>query len=643
MADRAIALMADALKRVDPVAYYKEQEFHYHGRPLRALALGWDWLHDRMTPAQRTEMLPGLARWVHAAFTDFETRWWREASYNCGSIGMGGIGLLTTAIRRDTNDPAVHNAYREAVRRTGQNFFPVSWRPSGICWEGPNYAIVGYRYMAPFAEALRRTGGPDLLGRSGARHAMKYLMHQWMPQGGCASIGDNTSYGRRTFAPEYLLGVGRTRDAEGLWTWRTQTSRSRLDPVITVVWHPADLKPRNPAKTGLPTARYFEVTPNRAGYLFSRGRWDDALAPFFSFVTRHEICNHQHYDMNSVLLGGLGTTFATHRDLYPYGHENHGQDTEHNHVVIDGGGWPAEDKSGSCANQCSTGGLTVGLALGSVADYVRGDAKWSYRDNSIPNTDPGIRAERACLFVKAGPTPYLLMIDDIHYRGVPHRYDWLWHAPPLPIAGAGTIADPLTISAAKGRCAIRFLAPAKPTLTVTDAEGKRRRRRRPNQPKIKPLQRIAVTQTGVRVQYVAVATIEAKDRTAPTVAPLTVKCDAPFAGGARITHADGTVDYVVWQSEEERLQLGGPLSAGKLSTDGLLAMVRVNKAGKVTAYVLGEGSRLSWDGKTLARAKSSICVSADPNGVNITGRRRARKGLPTVPPVDVQTFKPTGN
>jgi len=640
MAAKAISLMTSALERVDPAAYYKRSDFHHHGAPLRALALGWDWLYDAMTPAERAKILPGLIRWVHAAFADFETRWWREASYNCGAIGMGGIGLLATAIRNDTNDPGVHTAWREMVRRMAQNFFPTSWRPSGICYEGPNYAIVGYKYVAPFAEALRRSGGPDLLARSGARHAMTYLMHQWLPAGGCASIGDNTSYGRRTFAAEYLLGLARTRDAVGLWTWREYTDRGRLDPVITVIWHPADLPPRSPAEAAAPTSKYFEVTPNRAGYVFSRGRWGDADSPFFAFTIRHEVCNHQHYDMNSVLLGGLGTMFATHRDLWPYGHENHGYDLEHNHVVLDGGGWPAEDRTGSCANQCSTGGLLVGLALGSTADYVRGDAKWSYRDNSIPNTDPAIRAERSCLFVKAGGTPYLLTVDDIQYRGRGHRYDWVWHAPPVPIAGAGTRADPVTITTEKGRCAIRFLTPARPAVTVADAEGRTRRRRRGTVSR--PLRRISVAQTGVRVQYAAVATIEAKDRVAPAVTSLPVESSAPVAGGARIYHADGTVDWIVWQSEEQRVQLGAALSAGKLATDGLLAMVRVNKAGEVTAYVLGEGSYLVWDGKALARAKSSICVSADGGGVNLTGRRRARKGLPTAPPVEAWAFRPAG-
>ncbi len=623
LAEAAIAEMLSALERTDPAEYYRTAEFHYHAVPLRALALGWDWLHERMSPAQRAAALPKLERWCRVAYEHANNQWWRDASYNVGAIPAGGWGLLATAIRPDSRDPMIETCYREAVRRIGQNYFPLSWKPSGICWEGPNYAIVGLRYVAPFAEALRRSGGDDLPGASGALRAMEYLTYQWMPAGGCAPIGDNTSYGPRTFAAEYLLGLGRSGDPVGLWTWRQYTSRRALDPLFTYLWYPLSLKPRSPVEASLPTSRYFEVTPNRAGYVFSRTRWDDPEAAFFAFVTRFEKSNHQHYDMNSILLGGFGTLFATHRMLFPYPHEHHGVDFEHNLVVVDGGGWPAHDKSNSAGDDDSIDGLLVGLALGPFADYVRGDAKWSYRDTTVLNDDPAIRAERTCLFLKSGPTPYLLALDDIQYRADDRRYDWHWHAPQLPISGAGTPADPLVIADKAGRCALSFLTPAQPQVTVKPAEG----------PGGRPsgIQRIAVTQRGSRVRFAALAALE-KAGTAPArVQALAVKCENPSAAGAMVHLPDGSSDTIVWQSEEEFLQRGSPLAAGSLESDGLLAMVRL-RGGKVVGYVLGEGSYLRWEGKALVEAGGSVCVSADADRGKVFGRRRAREGLPDVKP-----------
>jgi hypothetical protein len=146
------------LKETDPVKFYDKggENFDEHAAPLRALALAWDWLYHDMTPEQRAEILPGLENWCDACFTCTDTQWWREASYNVGAIPIGGLGILSLAIRPDSTNPKTALWLREATRRMNQNFYPTSWKPSGICWEGPNYAIVGLKYPALFSEALRR-------------------------------------------------------------------------------------------------------------------------------------------------------------------------------------------------------------------------------------------------------------------------------------------------------------------------------------------------------------------------------------------------------------------------------------------------------------------------------------------------------
>jgi len=331
-------------------------------------------------------------------------------------------------------------------------------------------------------------------------------------------------------------------------------------------------------------------------------------------------------------LGGFGTLFATHADLYPYGHLNHGVDFEHNMVVVDRGGWPAHDNQQSCGDDNSTLGVLVGLALGEFADYTRGDAKWSYRDNTILNDNPAIRAERACLFVKQGSTPYLLAVDDLQFSHDPHRYDWHWHAPDLPIDGAGTLDDPLIIAAEEAVCGIHFVTPREPAITVEPAESGQRRYR-------STLKRIAATQNDIRVRYAAVATLAASADGQARVHRLDLRCENPTAGAVRIELPDGSVDYVAWQSEEDQLQLGSSLTAGPLETNGLLAMVRV-RGDKVVGYVLGEGTYLRWQEHALVGSEASVCVSAGAEGARVFGRRRTREGLPTVEPVGVQAWRP---
>jgi hypothetical protein len=638
LAERATALLAKVAAE-DPVPFYAKANFDAQAAPCRAMGLAWDWLYETLSPEQRDRIRSGLENWVRVLFEHTEKQWWREASYNVGAIPVAGYGLLALALRGESNDPAVARAYREAVRRIAHNYFTNAWRPSGICYEGPNYAIVGLRYPAVFAEALRRAGGPDLLANTGARSPMPYLMYQWMPMEGCAPIGDNTNYGRRTFAAEYLLGLRLTADRTGLWTWKTFTDTRRLDPLITYLWFPVDLAPQDPAAAGLPTSRSFEITPNRDGYVFARSAWNDPQAAFFAFVTRFDPCNHQHYDMQSILFGGRGTLFATHKLLYPYGHIHQGADFEHNHVVMAGAAWPANNLK-SCGDDNSTDNLLVGLALGCAADYTRADGKWSYRDNHVPCSNPAIRADRACLFVKSGAVPYLLVVDDIQFTDVKTDYDWLWHAPLLPITGKGTGADPLVIAAVNAECAISFVEPAAPALTVGPAE---------NAATGPTLNRIAVRQSGARVKYVALASVEKVAAERPKIETRPVDCRHPGAFALAVVSHDGHADLIAWQPEEDQVQKGVPLKSADLETDGLLALVRT-KGERVVAYVLGEGTYLRWKGQTLVQVKpdatrsaaglDSVCVSAGPGNVQVAGRRRARENLPPCPPGNVDVYRP---
>lgn len=637
MMQRAITLMQRAIKQSDPYDFYgaDDGDFHFHAGPLVSLALAWDWLYPDMTVQQRAAILPGLETWADACYTYNNKQWWREASYNVGAISIGGLGIISLAIRPDSTHPHASLWLREATRRMAQNFYPTSWKPSGICYEGPNYAIVGLKYPAMFSESLRRAGGEDLFGDSGAVHSLNYLMHQWLPQGGCASIGDNTTYGRRTFAAEYLMSAARTDDQAGLWTWYNNLDERYIDPLVTYLWYPLNVQRKSPADSKTPTSKYFEVTANRAGYLFSRSAWDDPKAAFFSFVTRFERCNHEHYDMNSFLFGGHGTIFATHEMIYPYDSKDHGVDFEHNMVIVDGGGWPEHDVA-SCGDDNSTEGVLTGLATGPFADYARGDAKWSYRDNTIITSNPAIRAERTVLFVKAGEHPYMVAFDDIQFSDDAHDYRWQWHAPSdVTIEGPGTVDEPLMLCGPGGSCALSFVVPTKPAVTTQPVASQDRRH------KNKPLQRIDVNQKEIRARYVAIATLQQKLADKPTISVQPVECDSDSAGSAAIQFTEGSTDHLAWQSEEIYQNRGSDLTTGKLQTDGLLAMVRI-KDGKIIGYVLGEGTYLKWDDQALVQAKGSVCVSTDSDGVKLFGWRQARKGLPTIEVPGVKAYTPKG-
>jgi len=618
----AVELLKTIIAEIDPFAFHREadSDFFATDRWPMPLAYAWDWLYQLMDEEERALVLAGIESWCKALYEHTEAWWWQEASYNCGAIPVGALGLACTAIQGESRHPEFEKWFSSAVRRIRRNFFPNSWRDGGICWEGPCYAIVGLENPVQFGEALRRTGGPDILSATAAMKAMRYLMFQWLPQEGCAPIGDNTNYGRRVFAAEYLLGIGTTADSPGLWTFERYTDRRRLDPVIAFLWYPETLEPVSPSSAGVLTSNYFEITRNRAGYLFSRSRWDDEKAAFFAFATRYETQNHQHYDMNTFLFSAFGEAFGTHKNIFPYGHDHHGVDFEHNIVIVDEGGMPARDRNNSCGDDNSINGLLTGLGTGHFADYVRGDAKDSYQDRTDPSTLPAMRAERYCLFAKQGPNPYLLLVDDIQKSGLEHDYHWQWYAPVESVTGSGTPEDPVLIEGENADCAISFMLPAEPQVDFRVMKGGSQRR---------PVELglIRCSQRGLRVRYVALAAAWEKGRMRPKVKP-----GPPVEGNRQavslVVEGEKFTDLLVWQPEQESETCGEKISCGGLSTDGFLAMVRTGRQGKLIGYVLGDGSRLSYDGRPLVEAPEPLSVSADAAQVHVSGRRQARRNLP---------------
>jgi len=623
MGRNAVDLMMKIIREIDPVIFYEEHEdlFEHDYWPM-ALGFAWDWLYHVMDDQERAEALTGIENWCKALYEHTEKQWWRGASYNCGAIPVGALGIACVAIQAETGHPEFDKWFSSAIRRIQQNYFPTSWRESGICYEGPCYAQY-HKNPTKFGEVLRRMGGPDIIANSGAVNGMQYQMFQWMPQGGCGPIGDNTNYGRRVFEATYLHGIRENADKPGLWTFERYTDMDRLDPIITFFFYPAGLEPVSPAAAGHPTSRYFEITPNRAGYVYSRSAWDDERAAWFAFVTRWANCNHQHYDMNSFLFTAFGEEFATHKDIYPYRHEHHGVDFEHNLVIVDGGGMPAYDRITTCAAQNSLKGLLTGLGLGHFADYVRGDAKGSYKDRSDPKTLPAIRADRFCLFAKQGPNPYLLVVDDIQKSELNHNYHWQWYAPVEDISGAGTLEDPLLIEGENANCSIGFLEPERLAVDFQVVKGRHARRSL-------QLGLIRVYQRGSRVRYVALAAAWEKDRFRPKVKKGPAVEGNP-AAVSLIVEGDSYTDLLVWQPEEFTDSLAMAVSCGEIATDGLLSMVRLGSSGEVTGYVLGEGRSLSFDSQTLVQADEPLSVSADRMRVFASGRRRSRENLPPLP------------
>jgi|GEM_PF-1716026 len=624
MGHKAVKLFKTIATGIDPQEFYDvvDSDFFATEHWPIAFAVAWDWLFPLMSPEERSVVLKSLEQWAMALDAHTEKWWWRDAGYNCGAIPVGALGFLLTSIQGETHHPQAELIRTKCFRKIRDNYFRLTWRASGVCNEGPGYAHY-HRNPTLFAEAVRRTGGPDIIPTTGAVNAMHYLRHQWMPHGGCGPVGDNTEYGRRVFQSIYLHGIRELGDRAGLWTFLTHTDFARINPLEIFLFYPDDLKPISPGTLDLPTSFYFEIDNNRAGNVFARSEWDNPQASWFGFVTRYTSANHTHYDMNTFLFTAFGEEFATHANVYPYSHRDHGVDFEHNIVIIDQGGMPANDRPNSAGDDGSINGLMTGVGLGHFADYVRGDARLSYADRSIRNSKPALRADRTVLFAKQGPNPYIFVADDIQKDTDEHDYHWQWYTQARSISGEGRPERPFVIDGKEAHCGISFIDLQKLQYEFKVVKS-------PNERRALELGLLRVNLRGVRVRYLAVGLAWRNGAKQPLVRPGPKIRGNPHAASVLVEGEDFH-DLIVWQPEEVPDARGVALACGKLKTDALLAVLRTDRTGNIVGYVMGDGTRMGYGSRILARSERALSVSADAKRTMATGPRRARQGLDPLP------------
>ena len=209
------------------------------------------------------------------------------------------------------------------------------------------------------------------------------------------------------------------------------------------------------------------------------------------------------------------------------------------------------------------------------------------------------------------------------------------------------------IEGENARCKIAFLAPEKPSHDFKVVKGGYKRR---------PIELglLRVNRKAVRTTYLAVAAAWRKGAQQPVIrqgppveqhpAPATSPLAAVAANNSTanaatskpasipasiptsiIVEGKGFRDQIVWRRNDTADTNLPIITAGKLQTDALMALVRTDATGAVTGYLLGDGTTLTYNGQTLAQGPRPFSVSADHKRTFATGSRRPAQALPPHP------------
>jgi len=279
-----------------------------------ALAIGYDWLYDRLDEAAREEIRKAIVEKGVILPLETQHKGWVRSRNNWGQVCHGGLTAGALAVMEDEPDLAartVHNALHNVTNSM------QAYAPKGSYPEGPGYWSYGTSYNVLLIGVLESALGTDfgLSKAPGFDQTGQYLGLTCGPSGqffnyadGGAGRGPEPSlfwFADRYDRPDWLLG-----ERERLSTTAARISRERAASYgdrflpLALLWldTPGDAPPIH-----MPLHWYSEgETP----ITIHRGSWADPEATFVGFKGGSPSASHGQMDVGSFVLDAGGVRWA---------------------------------------------------------------------------------------------------------------------------------------------------------------------------------------------------------------------------------------------------------------------------------------------------------------------------------------------
>jgi len=299
-----------AWQELDTVTHFKDwnpSHFLDTAEMTFAVAIGYDWLHDVWSPAQREQLRAAIVRLgLHAGLPIYRhDRGWAKAVHNWNQVCNGGLAVGALAIADE--EPAlareVLHAALASLPRAMHEF-----RDGGGWGEGPGYWRYATEYNVYLLAALDTALGHDfrLSELPGFRETGNFPIYFTGPTGQTFNYADAHSGWHG--APQLFWLA--TRFEQPGWAAAQRGWAANEPSTLDLLWGAAWLARSGPA-AALPLDRHF------AGIdvAFLRGAWDDPRATFVGFKGGDNRVNHGQLDLGTLVLDALGERWLV--DLGP--------------------------------------------------------------------------------------------------------------------------------------------------------------------------------------------------------------------------------------------------------------------------------------------------------------------------------------
>lgn len=271
-----------------------------------AVAIGYDWLYNKMDQATRDEIKAGLIKLgLNEGKKAYASNaWWMKVDHNWNQVCNSGLTIGALAVA-ETDPEIALTIVPKAIECLP--YALKSYGPDGVWGEGPGYWGYATDYTVYGISALQTALGSDfgLTKLPGMNLTGYFPIYSAGPTGymlNYADAGEKSKLG----APHddfWLAGVYNNNHFSDFVIDQLET---RTANVYDVIWY----RPYTNSAAKRDLDKFFDGS---VALYFSRSSWTDANALWIGMKAGYNKVNHAHLDLGNFEMDALGVRWM--RDL----------------------------------------------------------------------------------------------------------------------------------------------------------------------------------------------------------------------------------------------------------------------------------------------------------------------------------------
>ena len=280
-----------------------------------AVALGYDWLYNVLSPADRALIRDAIVTKAFDQALPFYQRGsgWTRERYNANVVCNAGMGMGALAIAGDgAPDKSVDDKCGSILRYAAESISHglTSYGVEGSWPEGLSYWQLATMYACVFFGALQTALGNDqgLSASHGVDRAGRFRVYTTGPTGKVFNFSDAGE--EAGLSPEMFWLAKRFGAPVSAWSEHKALERSSRPEAYDLAWFDRDSKSPQQAPAWAPDAIFRGVDVSCL-----RSSWDDPAGLYLAVKGGDNKAPHAHLDLGSFVLDAGGIRWAS--DLGP--------------------------------------------------------------------------------------------------------------------------------------------------------------------------------------------------------------------------------------------------------------------------------------------------------------------------------------